>query len=148
MFKGVSLCIPTVSILYFGLFSRFHCSPLTLYLSTPIFQQLSIYIHVSSTFTSYILWFYWCSIIFFSFSSFLEFHRVLSINMFYIWVCTWSCLVLCICLSFGSIFHVWQKTRDFCVSKPGLLHLTWCLPIASIYLQTPCHYSLWLNIYI
>jgi hypothetical protein len=27
----------------------------------------------------------------------------------------------------------------------GLLHLTWCSLIASIYLQTTCHYSLWLS---
>jgi hypothetical protein len=26
-----------------------------------------------------------------------------------------------------------------------LLHLIWCPPIASIYLQTTCHYSLWLS---
>jgi hypothetical protein len=44
----------------------------------------------------------------------------------------------------GTIFHIWEKTCGFCVSEPGLLHLT-CLPIASIYLQTTCHYSLWLS---
>jgi hypothetical protein len=46
---------------------------------------------------------------------------------------------------FGSIFHIWEKTCHFCVSDPGLLHLTWCPPIASIYLQTKCHYSLWMS---
>jgi hypothetical protein len=25
---------------------------------------------------------------------------------------------------FGSIFHIWEKTRGFCFSNPGLLHLT------------------------
>jgi hypothetical protein len=51
-------------------------------------------------------------------------------------------LVLCICL---SVFHVWDKTCRLCVSEPGLLHLTWCPPIISIYLQTTWHYSLWLS---
>jgi hypothetical protein len=40
-------------------------------------------------------------------------------NMFYIWVCIWSYLFLCICLSFGSIFHVWEKTCSLYLSKPG-----------------------------
>jgi hypothetical protein len=46
---------------------------------------------------------------------------------------------------FGSIFHVWKKTCRFCVSNHGWLHLTWCPPIAPIYLQTTFHCSLWLS---
>jgi hypothetical protein len=46
---------------------------------------------------------------------------------------------------FGSIFDIWEKTCSFCVSDPGSLHLTWCPPITFIYLQTTCHYSLWLS---
>jgi hypothetical protein len=46
---------------------------------------------------------------------------------------------------FGSIFHIWEKTCIFCVSDPVQLHLVWCPPIASVYFQTPCHYSLWLS---
>jgi hypothetical protein len=65
--------------------------------------------------------------------------------MFYIWVCIRSCLFLCICLSFESIFHAWEKTCVLCLSEPGLLHLTWCFPIISICLQITCHYSLWLS---
>jgi hypothetical protein len=42
---------------------------------------------------------------------------------------------------FGSVFHVWKKTFSFCVSDPGWLHLTWCPPIASIHLQSTCHYT-------
>jgi hypothetical protein len=37
---------------------------------------------------------------------------------------------------FGSAFHIWEKTCGLCVSESGLLHLTGCPPIASIYLQT------------
>jgi hypothetical protein len=58
----------------------------------------------------------------------------------------WSCLFLCICLSSWSIFYVWEKSCDLCLSEPGLLHLTWCPPISSIYLQIICwHNSLWLS---
>jgi hypothetical protein len=61
--------------------------------------------------------------------------------MFYIFVCMWSFLFLFMWLSFGSIFHVWGKTCSLCLSEPGLLHLTWCPSIASIYLQTTCQNS-------
>jgi hypothetical protein len=54
--------------------------------------------------------------------------------MFYIRVCI--CLFLCICLSFGTIFHAWEKTCDFVFFEPDLLHLTWCPPIASTCWQT------------
>jgi hypothetical protein len=57
----------------------------------------------------------------------------------------WSCLFLCICLSLGYAFHIWEKACGLCVFDPGLLHLTWCSPIASIYLQSTCHHSLWLS---
>jgi hypothetical protein len=45
-------------------------------------------------------------------------------NMFYIWICIWPCLFLCICLSFVSIFHLWEKTWGLCLSQPDLLYLT------------------------
>jgi hypothetical protein len=48
-------------------------------------------------------------------------------------------------LNFGSIVYVLEKTCGFCVSDTGLLLLTWHLPIESIYCQTTCLYSLWLN---
>jgi hypothetical protein len=47
---------------------------------------------------------------------------------------------------FGSIFHIWEKACGLCLSEPSLLYLTWCPPIASIYLQTiQYHSSLLLN---
>jgi hypothetical protein len=48
------------------------------------------------------MWFYCSSIILSSFPSFPEFHRVSSTitNKFCIWICIWSWLFLCICLSF------------------------------------------------
>jgi hypothetical protein len=55
-------------------------------------------------------------------------------------------LVLCTCLCFGSIFHLWKKTCDLCLSKSILLNLTLCLPIASIFLHFTWHHSpLWLS---
>jgi hypothetical protein len=54
---------------------------------------------ILSTFTSCAMWYYWCSIILFSFPSFPEFHNCTIANMFYVWVYIWSCLFLCICLS-------------------------------------------------
>jgi hypothetical protein len=41
--------------------------------------------------------------------------------MFFISICIW-CLFLCICLSFGSIFHIWEETCGLCLFEPGLLH--------------------------
>jgi hypothetical protein len=76
MFKGVSQCMPAVGVLYFGPFNPFHYSPLPLYLPSPIFQQLSTHILISSTITSSGMWYYWCSIVLFSFPSFSEFYWV------------------------------------------------------------------------
>jgi hypothetical protein len=73
-----------------------------------------------------------------------EFHTVVPLLMFYIWVCIWLCLFLCVCLSFVSVFHVSEKTCSLS-SGAGSLHFMLCPPVASIYLQTTCHYSLWLN---
>jgi hypothetical protein len=39
IYDGVSQCIPTVGILYFGLLNPFHYSPLSLYLLLPIFNS-------------------------------------------------------------------------------------------------------------
>jgi hypothetical protein len=34
-------------------------------------------------------------------------------NVFYVYICVWSCLILCICFSLGSIFHIREKTCGF-----------------------------------
>jgi hypothetical protein len=41
-------------------------------------------------------------------------------------------------ISFGSISHVWEKICSLCAFEPGLLHLTWCPLIASIFFPTTC----------
>jgi hypothetical protein len=38
--------------------------------------------------------------------------------MFFIWVCMWSCLFLCVCLFFGSVFQAWEKTVTFSSHLP------------------------------
>jgi hypothetical protein len=50
MFKGGSLCILAIGILYFHLYNLFLYSPLPLY-SHPLFPQLSVHILISSSFT-------------------------------------------------------------------------------------------------
>jgi hypothetical protein len=46
---------------------------------------------------------------------------------------------------FGSIFHIWEKTCDLCLSEPGVLHLTWYSPDPSIGMWlTQFHSPLWL----
>jgi hypothetical protein len=52
MLQGVSQRITVVVVLYIGPFNPFHYSPLSLYLLHPIFQQHSVHILISSTFTS------------------------------------------------------------------------------------------------
>jgi hypothetical protein len=49
VFKGVSRCVPAVSVLSFGPFNPFHYSPLNPYLPFPIIQQLSVYLILSCT---------------------------------------------------------------------------------------------------
>jgi hypothetical protein len=76
MFKGVSVHISSVDILYFGLFSPFHCSPLPLYLWTTFFNSFKYTPYILYHHGCYILWYYWCSIILYSFLSFPEFHGI------------------------------------------------------------------------
>jgi hypothetical protein len=74
--------MPSVDVLYFGLFNPLQFSPLPIYLPSLIFQQLSMHILISSTFTSCEdkgMWYYCCSIILFSFLSFPKFYRVVTL---------------------------------------------------------------------
>jgi hypothetical protein len=105
MFKGVSQYIPTVRILYFGPFNPFHRSPLPFYLHPPHFSTAFntcpyiLYLH-----RYYILSYYWCAIILFSFLSFPEFHRVAPLLQTcstyefvcdHVWFCVYVYLWLC-----------------------------------------------------
>jgi hypothetical protein len=126
MFKGVSQRMPTVGVLYFGLFNLFKNSPLSLYLPPPVFQQLSIYILISSAFTSYGMWYYWCSIILYYFKSSLWFKSSVTEE----WlgsdrVCrrweTWlfvNKMILCIVFSFMYVPKEIKGTRPLhCITK-------------------------------
>jgi hypothetical protein len=60
MFKGVCRYTPAVSILYFGQFSSFYCSPLLLHSHPPFFnsfQYISLYRMHFSVELWYLLWF-------------------------------------------------------------------------------------------
>jgi hypothetical protein len=101
VFKGVSQCIPDVSLLYFGQFNPFHCSPWP-------FSSLR---HFSATFSTHpcilylhrcdVLRYYWWSIILFSFPSFPEFHRavpLLQTCSTYKFVYDRACFCMCVYL--------------------------------------------------
>jgi hypothetical protein len=143
MLKEVLQCMPNAHVLYFDPFNPFHFSPLCFTSHLPFFnsfQHTSLY-----PLPSHLMLCNITDALSFSFPFPLSQSSIGSsniTNVFYIWVCIWLYMYMFI---FGSIFHRWEKTCDFCVSYPGLLHLTWCPPIASIYLQTTCHYSLWLS---
>jgi hypothetical protein len=110
VFKGVSQCIPTMDVLYYGQVNPFQYSPLPLYFpSTPIFHSFQymtfiLYLHIL------------CNEILLMLYHSLPFHLSWGLlsssiitNVLYMWVCLWSCLFLCICLSF-DIFCIWKKT--------------------------------------
>jgi hypothetical protein len=75
MFKGISQCMPTLGIHYFGPFNPFHYSPLPLYFPPRFSTAFSTHPYILCLHRSYVLWYYWYSIILFSFPSFPEFHR-------------------------------------------------------------------------
>jgi hypothetical protein len=101
----------TVGELYFGLFNPFKYVPLPLYL--PLF---SVHILMSSTFTS--LWYAILLMLYHSlFLSLFPWVPQSSstvTNMFYIWVCMWSCLFLSMCLSLDLLPHMRKNIRLLC----------------------------------
>jgi hypothetical protein len=85
------------------------------------------------------LWYYWCSITFFSFPSFPEFHivvtllQVLHLSLFMIM------LVFVYMLSFLMYLPCIREKKHSLSFWAWLLHLAWWPPLTSIYLQTMCH---------
>jgi hypothetical protein len=91
------------------------------------------YHYIPNLHKCYVFWY--CCLSFVSIEKFHYYKHVLcrglSMIMFYIYLLGLS---------------VWEKTFGLCLSEPGLIQLTQCLPIASNYLRTTwCHFSLWLN---
>jgi hypothetical protein len=126
---GFSVCPHCESTLLY-VFNPFPCSLLPFYPPTHphyfnSFQYISLHLCLHRC---YVLWLCWCSVVLFSFLSFSKFHRVVPLlqTCSTLWVSVGSCLFLCVCLSFGSVFHVWEKIHGFCLSQPGLLYLTLC----------------------
>jgi hypothetical protein len=62
--------------------------------------------------------------------------------MFYIWACIMTMFFVHMFFFWICLPHMREKC-GLCLSKPGLLHLTWCPSIVFIYFQTIwCHSSL------
>jgi hypothetical protein len=135
--------MPTVGIPFFGPLNPFHYSSLPLYLPPHFSTAFGthpciLYLHI----------FILCVItdaLSFSFPSFPKFHR----GVPQLQTCSTSEFVydhanFCVCLSL-DLSSTYERKCGLCVSEPGLLHLTWCPPIISLYLQTTCHYSLRLS---
>jgi hypothetical protein len=106
---------------------------LTLYLLHPSFQQLSIHIPISSTFTD---------AMFYNITDALSFSFPFPLSLSPIekshcythvlhWVCIWSCLFLCLYVYLLDLCSRYERKCGLCVCEPGLLHLTWCPPTAS-----------------
>jgi hypothetical protein len=127
MFKVVSQSIPAVNILYFGQFSLLSYSPLPLPSSSVLnsFQYMLLYPLPAQ--------------ILFSFPSFLEFHRVVSLLQIcskYKLAYDHVCFYAYVCL-FNLSFSYEKKHVDFV-----FLNLAFFSPVPSVCLQTTwCHSS-------
>jgi hypothetical protein len=127
MYKGASQGIPTVSILYLGLFNPFLYSPLPLL--APIFnnfQYISLYTLPLQTLCFIMSLMFYDSLFL---SLITEFYRAVSLLQIwstYEFVYDHACFCVYVC--FRSIFHMWEKTSGLSLSKSGLLHWTWLHP--------------------
>jgi hypothetical protein len=137
MFKGVSQCFLTVGVLW-------SIQPLSyLFTSQPPFfnrfQYTSLYPLPSQMLCFIILQMLYHSL-FLSLVPWVPKSRTTVTNMFYTSLYMIMLFFGYIYLSFGSIFHIWEKTHGFCLSESGLLHLIWWLSVAPIYFQTTCFF--------
>jgi hypothetical protein len=121
MLKGISLCLP---IWVFWVYVQ--PLPTLLYPSTshpPFSTAFNTHPYILYFHRCYVLWYYWCSIIVFSFPSFPEFLRVVPLLQ----TCSTSEFVYdraCFCVYvYLWIIHMWEKTCNFCFFEHGLLHL-------------------------
>jgi hypothetical protein len=105
VFKGSSQCVPAMSILYFGPFNPFHCSPSSLPSHPHYSAAFSTHPYVLYLHKCDVLWYYWCSIILFSFP---YYKHVLHLNM-------WSHLFLCIHLSL-DLSSTYERKRGLFLS--------------------------------
>jgi hypothetical protein len=114
--------------------------------TSPIYQQLSIHIFISSTFISYVMRYYWCSVILFSFPSFPESNRVVPL----LWTCSTYEFVYdhaCFCVYVRLwiyLPHMREIMWTLCFWA-WLNFLAWYPPVASNYLQTTCDCCLWMS---
>jgi hypothetical protein len=147
MFKGVSQCMLAVGVFYSGPFNAIHYSPLPLYLPPPSFSTaFNTHPYILYLHRCYVLWYYWCSIILFSFPSIPEFHTVIPL--------------LLTCSTYGFVyghtcFYVYVYLLDLssmCDRKHAALvflslaHFTYHDVLQSHpFAFQPRHYFLWLR---
>jgi hypothetical protein len=116
VFKDVSQFMPTVG----GFTLVGSISLNTLPYSFTSQPHFSTNILISSTFTSYGMLYYWCSIILIPFPSFPEFHRVVPLlQICSIFEFVYDHAYFVYMFIFRSIFCIWEKICIFCVSDPG-----------------------------
>jgi hypothetical protein len=99
-FRGVSQCMPSVGVLDFGLFNPLECPPLPLNLSPPHFQHFQ-YTFLHPLPSHRMVYDITIALLFFSFPSFLEFHRVVPLlqtcsttEFVYDWFCMYVYLFI------------------------------------------------------
>jgi hypothetical protein len=124
----VSQCISAMNILNFGQFNA-HCySPLSLPSPHSHSTAFSIYTYILYLERCNTFWYCWFSMIFFSFPSSLNCHRIvplLQACLAYKYVYDHVCFYIHVHL-FRSIFHIREKTSSLFFSEPGLLYLGLC----------------------
>jgi hypothetical protein len=122
MFKGMSQCMLTVGMLYFGLsnpiplLSLNPLPPIPHFLTAFNTHPYILYLHILCDIIDAISFFFTFALS----QSFIEyFHyykHVLHLSLYNI------ILAFVLCLLFGTLFYIWQKTCSFWVSKLALLH--------------------------
>jgi hypothetical protein len=89
--------------------------------------------------------YYWCSIILFSFLSFPEFHRVVPLLQM---CCTiefvYDHVYFCVYVYLSSYLPCMRENMHLLCFWSWLTSLSMVSSNCIHYLQTPCHYSLWL----
>jgi hypothetical protein len=116
-----------VNLLYFNQPTPLYCSTLLFPLYPVLFKNLqciSMCLLPTQMKCILVLFTIYHSL-FLSLLTLVSSHSPIRKQVLHIYMSIRACLYLGIRLSFGSIFHIWEKTYDFCLSDPGLLHLTW-----------------------
>jgi hypothetical protein len=94
-------------------------------LTHPHYWAFNTHIYILYLHRCNVLQHYWCSIILFSFPSLPEFHREFQLQMCSTYEFVYDHACSCVYVYHLDLFTC-EWTCGLCLSKPGLLHLTWC----------------------